>query len=203
MIPGAWLRFGSRLEWLTHLRTHYVARVEEEKFVRGQKAFGLYDRKHILFERGQRRDTNHALRCRTQRGGLAAASWWSFSRCHRPTGRCAICAGRKTRPARMRAGQNAWRRSRRRESVRRAAQRGGLCEGRLRDFHRPRRTRLSTLRTSCTEAEDTAKIWPLTRNRMICSVRTGCGFAAAREAHQRTPTGAGGRCPSTRFSMAA
>src|SRR5216684_2609434 len=39
--------------------------------------------------------------------------------------------------------------------------------------------RLSTLRTSCTEAEDTAKTCPLTRNRIICSVRTGLVFAGA------------------------
>src|SRR5215469_5302592 len=33
--------------------------------------------------------------------------------------------------------------------------------------------RLSTLRTSCTDPEEIAKIWLLLRNRMICSVRSG------------------------------
>ena len=58
----------------------------------------------------------------------------------------------------------------------------------LRDF-RAEPASVSTLRTSWTDADETAKSWPLMRNRMICSVRTGCGFDGSGESHYFTPTG--------------
>ncbi len=63
--------------------------------------------------------------------------------------------------------------------------------------------RVSTLRTSLTDAEEIAKSCSLTRNRMICSVRTGCDFAGAGRRIYLAPTGVFLQMPMTRFSMAA
>src|SRR5712691_10240392 len=58
---------------------------------------------------------------------------------------------------------------------------------------------LSALRTSCTEAEETANNCPLTRKRMICSVFVGLGFTGAARRISELPRGPCDRFPGRAF----